>query len=254
MAARLDIYPVSYEVDQPPRYNRWTVAVRPLLAFPQLLLVGGGGMWPVIVLLLWQRPREDLTLRLLLQALEGGLLGLALNLLVLRAWVVILLTGHFPMVSREFCHRVFCWSQNVSAYMHLQTAPYPPFGDQPYPLTIQLRPAAQYRRWTVALRLVLVMPHLAVLTVLGIAQAVVTVIAWFAILLTGRFPDRLFPFSVGVSRWSARVTAYLNLFVDAYPPFSLAAEPGGGTPEGRTSDAEVRARIDGERTRLEQWA
>lgn len=52
--------------------------------------------------------------------------------------------------------------------------------------------------------------------------------AWFSILFTGQFPPSLFDFSVGVSRWSARVAGYGLLFVDDYPPFSLAAQPGTG--------------------------
>ena len=68
-------------------------------------------------------------------------------------------------------------------------------------------------------------PHLVVLAFLLVAQAIVTVVAWFAILITGPFPEGLFRFSIGVSQWTARVEAYLYLFVDEYPPFSLGAPP-----------------------------
>ena len=103
---------------------------------------------------------------------------------------------------------------------------YPPFGAGAYPLGLLIAPAEQYNRWAVFFRLILVIPHVVVLIFIGVAQAVVTLIAWFAILFTGQYPPGLFTFSVGVRRWFARVEAYLYLFVDDYPPFSLAAQPG----------------------------
>ena len=66
-------------------------------------------------------------------------------------------------------------------------------------------------------------PHCVVLVVLWIAAFVAVVVAWFAILITGRYPRALFDFVVGVARWSLRVGAYAFLVVtDQYPPFSLA--------------------------------
>jgi len=62
-----------------------------------------------------------------------------------------------------------------------------------------------------------------VLVFLYIAAVVVVIIAWFAILFTGRYPQGMFDFVVGVLRWSLRVGAYAFLLVtDRYPPFSLA--------------------------------
>lgn len=63
-------------------------------------------------------------------------------------------------------------------------------------------------------------PHGIVLWFYGIAAAVVTFIAFWAILFTGRFPRGMFDFLVGYMRWSARVEAYLSLLRDEYPPFS----------------------------------
>ncbi len=64
------------------------------------------------------------------------------------------------------------------------------------------------------------LPHGFMLVFYGIAVLFTTVIAWFAILFTGKYPRGLFDFAVGYYRWSARVNAYLLLMTDIYPPFN----------------------------------
>ena len=77
-------------------------------------------------------------------------------------------------------------------------------------------------RWLSLVKWLLAIPHYIVLAVLAVIGVVVAVIAWFAILFTGRYPQALFDYVVGVGRWGLRVEAYAFLLVtDEYPPFSL---------------------------------
>lgn len=206
-------YPVSYEITRPEHYNRWTVGFRLILAIPLLILVGG--LSPVA------GPAGT----------KVGPLTALLITLVVYAWFAILFTRRFPASVRDTSLMLFGWTLNISAYLLLLAEPYPPFGSQPYALRVEITPAEQYYRWTVFFRPILAIPHLVVLAFLGIAQAVITIIAWFAILFTGQYPEGMFEFSVGVNRWGARVGAYIYLFVDEYPPFTLAAEPGSANLE-----------------------
>jgi hypothetical protein len=113
------------------------------------------------------------------------------------------------------------WRVRAATYIALLRDEYPPFGDDPYPATLSLSPPERRDRVTVAFRIVLAFPHIFAVWALGVAWAFTTIIAWFAILLTGRYPAALYDFAVGVLRWNVRVEAYLLLLRDEYPPFSL---------------------------------
>lgn len=77
-------------------------------------------------------------------------------------------------------------------------------------------------RWLPLVKWLLAVPHYVVLALLWVGALFVWVIAWFAILFTGRYPKALFDYTVGVARWGLRVQAYAFLLVtDTYPPFTL---------------------------------
>jgi Domain of unknown function (DUF4389) len=80
---------------------------------------------------------------------------------------------------------------------------------------------AAQNRWTVAFRIILAIPQFIVLYILFIAFFFMMVIGWFAALFTGRLPEWAHTFLGGVIRWSTRVSAYVFLLTDSYPPFSL---------------------------------
>lgn len=99
-----------------------------------------------------------------------------------------------------------------------------------YPLRLEVDyPGDELSRGMLFVKWLLIIPHLFLLYFLQIGMLFATVVAWFAILITGRYPRSIFDFVVGVYGWTARTQAYSTLLVtDEYPPFSL------GKPLGAT--------------------
>ena len=106
-------------------------------------------------------------------------------------------------------------------------APGPHLADEHYPLTVSVGIDTVPGRWLWIVKWILLVPHVLILTVLWAAFALTTVTSAVSILLTGRYPRRLFDFNVGVLRWTWRVGhySYLSLSTDRYPPFTLQPVP-----------------------------
>ncbi len=94
-----------------------------------------------------------------------------------------------------------------------------------YPVSVEGELDPALGRWLWLVKWLLIIPHLIVLIFLWVAFVVLTMVALFAILFTGRYPRGIFDFNVGVLRWTWRVGfySYSALATDQYPPFSLSS-------------------------------
>ena len=207
-------YPVSIDVvPLTSGRNRLTTAFRLILAIPHLILVGGAGLG------VGTASRGDNTTT---AGSETGLLGAVAAFLAVASWFTIVFTGRHIAGIRQFTAFYLRWRVRALSYVALLQDAYPPLGDAPYPAALDIvDPPEPRERLTVAFRLILGIPHFVALFFVLIAWVVTSVIAWFAIVITGTGPLGLLTFGVGALRWRLRLEAYLLLMVDEYPPFSL---------------------------------
>src|SRR5262245_43233504 len=207
-------YPVTVSVEPAlSNRNRLTTFFRLILAIPHIILVGGVGLGFA------SSTNDGSSLSL---TGEGGLIGAVTVFLSIVSWFTIVIAGTHIVGIRQMTKFYMRWRVRALAYLMLLAAAYPPFGDAPYPASLDVvDPAGPRDRLTVALRLILVIPHALVLLFVMIGWAFVTIAAWFIILFTATYPRGMYDFAAGALRWVLRVQAYLLLLVDEYPPFSL---------------------------------
>ena len=138
--------------------------------------------------------------------------------------LMILFRVRYPRWWFDFARELTRFGARVAVYLALLTDRYPStVEEQSVHLEIDYPDGERdLNRWLPLVKWLLAIPHYIVLIVLWLFAIVAVVVAWFAILFTGRYPRALFDFVVGVGRWSLRVGAYAFLLVtDRYPPFSL---------------------------------
>jgi hypothetical protein len=207
-----DEYPVQFSVEYPDRdLDRATTAFRILVAIPILIVLaaieggggwgganGGNGAWV---------------------AAGGG------GTLFFPVLLMIVFRQKYPRWWYDWNLELLRFENRVFVYLGLMDDRYPSTDERqsvslefPYPDAKQ-----GLNRWLPLVKWFLAIPHYIVLIFLGLAAIVCVIIAWFAILFTGRYPKGLFDFVVGVMRWGNRVSAYAFVLVtDQYPPFRLS--------------------------------
>ncbi len=204
------MYPVQFSVDYPDRpLNRVSTAFRIFAAIPILIVLGAvsGGTWQ------WSNHQGT-----------TGAMAAAGGLLFLGPLLMIVFRQVYPRWWFDWNLELQRFSNRVGIYLTLMDDRYPSTTDhQSVHLDYAYPDAARdLNRWLPLVKWFLAIPHYVVLAFLEIAAIFVVIFAWFAILVTGRYPRGAFDFVAGVIRWHNRVIAYAFLLVtDVYPPFRL---------------------------------
>jgi hypothetical protein len=204
-------YPIQFSVDYPDRaLNRVTTGFRIFVVIPIAVVLGAvsGETWQ------WTSNGKTTV-----AATAGGLLFLG-------PLLMILFRQKYPRWWFDWNLELQRFSNRVGIYMALMDDRYPATDDhQSVHLNYRYPDAErELNRWLPLVKWLLAIPHFIVLVFLDIAAFVVVIVAWFAILFTGRYPRGMFDFVQGVVRWNNRVIGYaLVLVTDRYPPFSLTS-------------------------------
>jgi hypothetical protein len=191
-------YPAALRIDTPERIARWRPLVQWFLAIPHLLITYA--------------------------------LGYLAGIVAIVSWFVVLFTGKLPSGLAGIQRMYLRYYNRTYAYAGFLTTNYPPFAfstPDPDPgdyveESVDFQAALEGRsRLSVFFRIILAIPQLIVVAILGIVASILHFIAFFAVLITGHWPEALRKFVVGYMRWSLRVNAYTGLLTDEYPPFTL---------------------------------
>jgi hypothetical protein len=205
-------YAARLTIDYPEKLDRMTTLLRAIWIIPiavvLALLTASGNQTMVTA------SGEQIA------SVGGGLLaGLAF-----ATALMIAIRVRYPRWWFDFARELTRFGARVGAYFALLTDRYPStVEEQAVHLEVDYPDVDRdLNRWLPLVKWLLAIPHYIVLVFLSIGAVFAIVIAWFAILITGRYPQPLFNYVVGVSRWGLRVSAYAFLLVtDRYPPFSL---------------------------------
>ena len=210
-------YPARLEVDHPERLDRVTSFFRILWIIPiAIVLVALSGTATSTVKVVNE------TGKVLSRTSESG--GGIVGGLFFATLLMIVFRERYPRWWFDFAWHFQRFSARVCAYAALLTDRYPATEDeQSVHLELDYPDVRRdLNRWMPLVKWFLVIPHLVVLAFLVVGAVLAVVVAWFAILFTGRYPRGLFDYVVGVGRWGLRVNAYAGLLItDTYPPFRL---------------------------------
>ncbi len=204
-------YPVTFSVDYPERkLNRLTTFLRVFTVIPIAIISG-------------LMPGGEIAMRL---GGSGASVAVAIGGFVFGPIVLMLLfRKKYPRWWYDWNLELLRFGNRISVYLALMDDEYPSTDEQQavhldfaYPDAKRLERGLPLVKWLLAI------PHYIVLLFLYIGAFFAVIIAWFAILFTGRYPRGIFKFVEGTLRWQNRVFVYVIVLVtDAYPPFRLSA-------------------------------
>jgi len=184
-------HPVRLVVNDDLRRNRLTTFFRPLLAIPHLI-------WFV----LW---------------------GIVAFLAVIANWFATLVKGQSPDGLHNFIATYVRYQTHVYSYLFLIADPFPGFGGQPgYPIDLEVGPPQPQNRWTVAFRLILVIPALIISGIMGYLNRALAFFSWFVALALGRVPEGMRNFAAFALRYEMQTNAYVCLLTERYPSFNVS--------------------------------
>ena len=196
MNAQAPTYPVALDLDAPLEVARWRPLVHWLLAIPHILISGA------------------------LQSLRG--------VLQLVSLFTILFTKQIPRGIFDLIVMTMRYQWRVSSYMMFMRETYPPFEFTPSaeddgadPASVSVEYPQELIRFLPLVKFIFALPHFVVLAVLFLGALFAWIASFFAVLFTGKYPEGLRKYLVGVSRYYNRVFAYFGFLRDEYPPFSL---------------------------------
>ena len=217
MPTQTEPYAARLDVDYPDRLDRVTTAFRIIWIIPIAIVLGALSATATSTVTVVTATGEVVSEA---SRTGGGIVGG----LFAATLLMILFRQRYPRWWFDFALQFNRFAARVWAYAALLTDTYPSTVDeQAVHLDLDYPDVPRdLNRWLPLVKWLLVIPHVIVLAFLIIGAFIAVVVAWFAILFTGRYPRGLFDYVVGVGRWALRVTAYATLLVtDRYPPFRL---------------------------------
>ncbi len=209
-------YAVRFEVDYPEALDRVTSFFRLLWVIPIAVVYGilsatASETWTII---------ED---GQVVESVSRSVGGIAGSLVAVTA-LMIIFREKYPRWWFDFAVEFARFGARIGAYLGLLTDAYPSTDEeQSVHLDVDYPDVtADLSRWMPLVKWFLAIPHYIVLAFLFIGAFFAVFFSWWAILFTGRYPQGLFDYVVGVARWALRVQGYVAFLVtDDYPPFSL---------------------------------
>lgn len=190
-------YPIQTRLEYQEQASRLTTFFRLILAIPHLIVVA---FW-----------------------------GIAAVFVAIAAWFAILFTGRYPAGMFGFQMGFLNYSTRVRCYLSLLTDRFPPFSGSPdddYPIRVTAELPENLSRLTTFFRLILAIPAYVVQYFLSILEQLMSIAAWFVIIVIGRLPQTLFEIMELPQRYYVRYNAYtLLLTTDRYPWFQPEDEP-----------------------------